>query len=390
MKITVVGAGFVGMSTGVLLSQNNHVVIFDTDKDKVKKINNGLNTIDDNDIDFYLKTKKLNLTASSSLNEALLDSKLVIIATPTDYDPNNNNFNTSSIDSTIERTLNVKKEVTFIIKSTIPIGYTENLKNRFNFKKIIFSPEFLREGSALMDSLYPSRIIFGGNIEDAKEYESVLLESILCNKKDLKILYMNSKEAEAVKLFSNTYLAMRVSFFNELDSFSVANNINSKEVIEGVSSDKRIGHYYNNPSFGYGGYCLPKDTKQLLANFESIPQEIISAVIKSNDTRMNFITNEILKINPKNIGVFRLMMKNNSKNFRSSSIINIIQKLKDKNVKLFLYEPEINAKSFMGLDVISELNVFKNKSDLIIANRNSNLLNDVKDKIFTRDLFGES
>ncbi len=390
MKITVIGAGFVGMSTGVLLSQNNHVVIFDVDKNKVEKINKGINTIDDKEIDLYLKTKKLNLTATSNLDEALLNSELAIIATPTDYNQKNNNFDTSSVDSTIERILKINKKITFVIKSTIPIGHTEILKNKFNHEKIIFSPEFLREGSALIDNLYPSRIILGGNPKYSEAYKSTLLKSILREEKDIKILNMNSTEAEAVKLFSNTYLAMRVSFFNELDSFSIANNLDPKQVIDGVSLDKRIGNYYNNPSFGYGGYCLPKDTKQLLANFKSIPQNIISAVIKSNETRKNFIKDEILKRKPKSVGIFRLTMKNESKNFRSSAMISIIEKLKNENIKLLLFEPELINNKFMGVDVLSDFNEFKNLSDLIIANRSSDLLSDVKHKLFTRDLFGDS
>jgi len=387
MKVSVIGAGFVGMSTGVMLSNKHNVVILDIDQDKVNNINNGINVIDDTEIDAYLETKNLNLSATTNLNDALLDSELVIIATPTDYDQKSNNFDTTSVDSTIEKILKIKRDVTFIIKSTIPIGHTKILKNKFKHEKIIFVPEFLREGSALLDNLYPSRIILGGNPSDTKLYKSILLESVLCDRKNLKIINMSSTEAEAVKLFSNTYLAMRVSFFNELDSFSIANNLNSKNIIKGVSLDDRIGDYYNNPSFGYGGYCLPKDTKQLLANFKYIPQDLISAVIKSNDTRKNFIKNEILRRNPNNVGIFRLAMKNKSKNFRSSAVISIIDKLKEENINLFIYEPELNEENFMGVKNLIDINKFKNTCDLIIANRNSELLSDVQNKLFTRDLF---
>ena len=385
--ITVIGSGYVGMSLSVLLGKgNNHIKILEIDKDKVKKINDGLSTVKDELIEKYLAKDKLNISATLDPKEALVKADYFIIATPTNYDEKTNKFDTESVKSSIEKILKFSKNGTIIIKSTIPIGYTEYLKEEFKTNRIIFSPEFLREGNALYDNLYPSRIIIGDNSQTAVSFAEMLKNLSL--KKSTKIIYMSSREAEAVKLFSNTYLAMRVAFFNELDSFAMENNLETLNLISGISEDPRIGNFYNNPSFGYGGYCLPKDTRQLLANYKNIPQNIIQAIVDSNSTRKDFIVQEILKYRPQMIGIYQLAMKSGSDNFRSSSILSIIERIKKHNIPMIIYEDQILDKSFNGVNVEKDLHIFKNSCDLIITNRITDDLSDVIDKVFTRDLFG--
>lgn len=386
-SITIVGSGYVGMSLSVLLSKgNNRVKILEIDKEKVKKINEGLSTVRDELIEKYISKNKLNISATLDPKEALTDADYFIIATPTNYDEKTNKFDTESVKSSIEKILTFSKNGSIIIKSTIPIGYTDYLKEKFKTDKIIFSPEFLREGNALYDNLYPSRIIMGDNSPVAVSFAEMLKNLSL--KKSTKIIYMNSREAEAVKLFSNTYLAMRVAFFNELDSFAMENKLETLNLISGVSEDPRIGNFYNNPSFGYGGYCLPKDTRQLLANYKNIPQNIIQAIVDSNSTRKDFIVQEILKYKPKKIGIYQLAMKAGSDNFRSSSILSIIERIKKYNIPMIIYEDQILDKSFNGVHIEKDFHIFKNSCDLILTNRMTDDLSDVKDKVFTRDLFG--
>ena len=385
--ITIIGSGYVGMSLSVLLSKgNNHVKILEIDKDKVKKINDGLSTVRDELIEKHLAKDKSNISATLDPKEALTDADYFIVATPTNYDEKTNKFDTESVKSTVEKILKFSKNGTIIIKSTIPIGYTEYLKEEFKTNRIIFSPEFLREGNALYDNLYPSRIIIGDNSQTAVSFAEMLKSLSL--KKSTKIIYMSSREAEAVKLFSNTYLAMRVAFFNELDSFAMENKLQTLNLISGISEDPRIGNFYNNPSFGYGGYCLPKDTKQLLANYKNIPQNIIQAIVDSNSTRKDYIVKEILKYKPKMIGIYQLAMKSGSDNFRSSSILSIIERIKKHNIPMIIYENQILDKSFNGVNIEKDLHIFKNSCDLIITNRITDDLSDVVDKVFTRDLFG--
>jgi len=385
--ITIIGSGYVGMSLSVLLAKgNNHVKILEIDKDKVKKINDGLSTVRDELIEKHLAKNKLNVSATLDPKEALTDADYFIIATPTNYNEKTNKFDTESVKSTIEKILTFSKNGSIIIKSTIPIGYTDYLKEKFKTDRIIFSPEFLREGNALYDNLYPSRIIMGDNSPAAVSFAEMLKNLSL--KKSTKIIYMSSREAEAVKLFSNTYLAMRVAFFNELDSFAMENKLETFNLISGISEDPRIGNFYNNPSFGYGGYCLPKDTRQLLANYKNIPQNIIQAIVDSNSTRKDFIVQEILKYKPKKIGIYQLAMKAGSDNFRSSSILSIIERIKKYNIPMIIYEDQILDKSFNGIHIEKDLHVFKNSCDLILTNRITDDLSDVIDKVFTRDLFG--
>ena len=385
--ITIIGSGYVGMSLSVLLGKgNNHVKILEIDKDKVKKINDGLSTVRDELIEKHLAKNKLNVSATLDPKEALTDADYFIIATPTNYNEKTNKFDTESVKSTIEKILTFSKNGSIIIKSTIPIGYTDYLKEKFKTDRIIFSPEFLREGNALYDNLYPSRIIMGDNSPAAVSFAEMLKNLSL--KKSTKIIYMSSREAEAVKLFSNTYLAMRVAFFNELDSFAMENKLETLNLISGISEDPRIGNFYNNPSFGYGGYCLPKDTRQLLANYKNIPQNIIQAIVDSNSTRKDFIVQEILKYKPKKIGIYQLAMKAGSDNFRSSSILSIIERIKKYNIPMIIYEDQILDKSFNGIHIEKDLHVFKNSCDLILTNRITDDLSDVIDKVFTRDLFG--
>ena len=385
--ITIIGSGYVGMSLSVLLSKgNNRVKILEIDKEKVKKINKGLSTVRDELIEEHISKEKLNISATLDPKEALNDADYFIIATPTNYDEKTNKFDTESVKSSIEKILTFSKNGSIIIKSTIPIGYTDYLKEKFKTDKIIFSPEFLREGNALYDNLYPSRIIMGDNSPVAVSFAEMLKNLSL--KKSTKIIYMNSREAEAVKLFSNTYLAMRVAFFNELDSFAMENKLETLNLISGVSEDPRVGNFYNNPSFGYGGYCLPKDTRQLLANYKNIPQNIIQAIVDSNSTRKDFIVQEILKYKPKKIGIYQLAMKAGSDNFRSSSILSIIERIKKYNIPMIIYEDQILDKSFNGVHIEKDFHIFKNSCDLILTNRMTDDLSDVKDKVFTRDLFG--
>lgn len=385
-KLTIIGSGYVGMSLGVLFGQFHDVTILEIDESKVNKINKGISTVKDNLIQEYLDNKKINISATLKLNQALANADFFIIATPTNYDEYTNEFDTSSVESCISNILKFSKEGLIIIKSTVPVGYTEHLRVKFNTDRIIFSPEFLREGNALYDNLYPSRIIIGDNSEDAKKF-SEILKKLSLNKKT-PIALMSSSEAEAVKLFSNTYLAMRVSFFNELDSFAMENELDSLNLIKGVCLDNRIGNLYNNPSFGYGGYCLPKDTKQLLSNYKNVPQNIIQAVVESNATRKDFIVDQILKKKPNKIGIYQLAMKMDSDNFRFSSIISIMNRLKDHKIDLLIYEDLIQEEYYLNVKVEKDLKVFKKECDLIISNRMTKELDNVSEKVFTRDLFG--
>ena len=387
-NIAIIGCGYVGMSLAVLLSQHHKVTLIDIDNEKVKKVNSGISPIKDLMISDYLKHKKLNLQATVSLNGAIESANIAIIATPTDYNDKTNKFDTSSVDNVIDKIIKINSKTLIIIKSTIPEGHTDLLKGKYKTNNIIFSPEFLREGQALQDNLYPSRIVIGSKCNNAKFFANILQKASL--KKDVNILFTASNEAEAIKLFSNTYLALRVAFFNELDTYAMSKDLNAKEIINGLSLDERIGGHYNNPSFGYGGYCLPKDTKQLLANFNGIPQELISSVVNSNNTRKNFIANKILERKFETIGFYKLAMKKDSDNFRSSSIIDVINLVSNADKKVIIYEPNISEKSFMGIDVDNNFESFKKRSDLIVANRLEGILSDVKNKVFTRDIFKEN
>ena len=388
MNFTVVGAGYVGLSLAVLIAQKFHVTIYDTNKEKISLINSKQSPILDKDIDRIITKKKLKLNAISESSKAYKNADFVIVATPTNYDPKEGTFDTSSVEGVIQQALINNRNTNIIIKSTIPLGFTKKMREKYKSNNILFSPEFLREGSALYDNLYPSRIIVGDRSEKAQLFANILSQCAIKIDKS-KIIFMDSSEAEAVKLFANTYLAMRVSFFNELDSFSQIHNLSTKNIIDGVSSDPRIGNYYNNPSFGYGGYCLPKDTKQLLSNFDKIPNNIIKAIIDSNETRKNFIADIIYNKSPKSIGVYRLTMKFDSDNFRESAVLDVIKKLQKKKIKIYLYEPKIQG-NFQNMILLNNLNEFISKSDIIIANRMSKELEKVKNKVFTRDLFREN
>ena len=384
-NIAIIGSGYVGMSLATLLSQHHKVTIIDIDKEKVNKINSGISPIKDSMISDYLKYRDLNLRASSSLSGIIELADIVIIATPTDYDDETGHFDTRSVDTVVEEILQHNSKSVIIIKSTIPEGHTELLKAKYKTNNIIFSPEFLREGQALQDNLYPSRIIIGSKCNNAEFFANILQEASL--KKDVDILFTSSKEAEAIKLFSNTYLALRVAFFNELDTYAMSKGLNVRDIINGLGLDIRIGNHYNNPSFGYGGYCLPKDTKQLLANFNGIPQELVSSVINSNKTRKSFIANKILERQSETVGFFRLAMKKGSDNFRSSSIIDVIDQVFNTGKKVIIFEPSIERKSFNGIEVDNDLESFKKRADLIVSNRQEDELLDIQNKVFTRDIF---
>ena len=387
-NIAVIGSGYVGMSLATLLSQKHKVNIYDLDERRLEKIDQKVSPIKDDLIDEYLSTKNLELYTKNSLKDAVDKVDIIIIATPTDYDDNKNFFNTDSVDKSIEQILEINNNAFIIIKSTLPEGHTECLKNKFNTENIIFSPEFLREGKALYDNLYPSRIIVGSRCKNAQIFANILKQASL--KPDVKVLLTSSKEAESIKLFSNTYLALRVAFFNELDSYALSKGLNAEDIINGVSMDDRIGNHYNNPSFGYGGYCLPKDTKQLLANFKDIPQDLINSVISSNVKRKNFIADQILQKRPKVIGFYKLAMKKDSDNSRFSSIIDVINRVKESDSEIIIYEPNLIDSFFNGLEIENNIKKFKDRCDLIVANRLDNELLDVEYKIFSRDIFEEN
>jgi UDPglucose 6-dehydrogenase len=386
MKITIVGSGYVGMSLATLLSLNHEVLAYDIQKEKIEQINKRKSPIIDSDIQDYFDNKELNLLATDDQVTAIKDSEIYIICTPTNYDEKSGYFDTSSIESTIEIILRNEYSPLIIIKSTIPLGYTNKIKKKYSYNRIIFSPEFLREGRALYDNLNPSRIVVGDTNDDAKVVGNLLL-NVAKDKKNTPILYMDSNSAEAVKLFANSYLAMRIAFFNELDSYCEINDINSRDVIEGIGFDPRIGNYYNNPSFGYGGYCLPKDTQQLLKNYEKVPNNIIKSIVEANSTRKDFIAEQILKKKPKTVGIYRLFMKEGSDNFRTSAIQGIMKRLKAKGVQVIIYEPNYSGDLFFNSNVIKDLDQFKKDSEIIISNRYHLELSDVQNKIYTRDIY---